>query len=288
MIRPARAGLATALSLALLLIGAAGCTRTDSSTGRSAAGSCAKDTLRLVTHGRLTIGTDSPASEPWYKNDDPADGQGYEAAVAYAVAEDLGFRRDEVKWTKVAFNDSYKPGPKKFDFDINQISITADRAKSVTFSDGYYTVNQAVVALDDSPIANLSTIAELRNAKLGAQVGTTGLTFIDQVVRPRSRPVTFSDTDHAKQAMTAHHVDGIVTNLPTAFYLTSAVIENSRIVGQFEPQGGSTEQFGLLFEKNNPLVGCVNQALTELRSTGELQRLEDTWLAESAGAPRLG
>jgi polar amino acid transport system substrate-binding protein len=285
MIRPARARLAAALALLML---AAGCARTDSSTSMSAAGNCAKDRLRLITQGQLTIGTDSPAYEPWYKNDDPADGQGYEAAVAYAVAEDLGFRRDEVKWTKVAFNDSYKPGRKKFDFDVNQISITADRAKSVTFSDGYYTVNQAVVALNNSPIANLSTIADLRNARLGTQVGTTALTFIDQVVKPRVRPVTFIDTDHAKQAMANGQVDGIVTDLPTAFYLTSAEIENSRIVGQFEPQGGSTEQFGLLFEKNNPLVNCVNQALTELRSTGELQRLEDTWLAESAGAPRLG
>ena len=286
MIRPSRAGIASAL--AALLLGVTGCATMDNAAQESAAGSCAKDKLRLVTAGQLTIGTDKPAYEPWFKNDDPAGGQGFEAAVAYAVAEDLGFRRDEVKWTVVAFNDSYKPGRKKFDFDINQISITPERARSVTFSDGYYTVNQAVVALNNSTIANVSTIADLRNAKLGTQVGTTAVTFIDKVVKPRTRPVTYTDTDQAKQAMTAGQVDGIVTDLPTAFYLTSAEIENSRIVGQFEPQGGSTEQFGLLFEKNNPLVGCVNQALTELRNTGELQRLEDTWLAESAGAPRLG
>ncbi len=284
--RSSRAGLAA--TLALLLIGAAGCAAMDNAADSAAAGSCAKDKLRLVTGGQLTIGTDKPAYEPWYKNDDPAGGQGFEAAVAYAVAEDLGFRRDEVKWTVVAFNDSYKPGRKKFDFDINQISITPERARDVTFSDGYYTVNQAVVALNTSPIANLSSIADLRSAKLGTQVGTTAVTFINRVVRPTVRPVTYADTDQAKKAMAAGQVDGIVTDLPTAFYLTSAEIENSRIVGQFEPQGGSTEQFGLLFEKNNPLVNCVNQALTELRSTGELQRLEDTWLAESAGAPRLG
>jgi polar amino acid transport system substrate-binding protein len=284
MIRLSRAGLASAL--VILLAGTAGCAMTDAGAD-SAAGNCAKDKLRLVSPGQLTIGTDKPAYEPWFKNDDPSGGQGFEAAVAYAVAEDLGFSRDEVKWTVVAFNDSYKPGRKKFDFDINQISITAERARAVTFSDGYYTVNQAVVALNTSPIARASTIAALRNAKLGTQVGTTSLTFIDTVVRPRIRPVTFTDTDQAKVAMAAGQVDGIVTDLPTAFYLTSAEIDNSRIVGQFEPQGGSTEQFGLLLEKNNPLVGCVNQALTELRSTGDLQRLEDTWLAESAGAPRL-
>jgi len=271
----------------MLLIGAAGCGTTGSIGNDAAGASCAKDRLRLINSGQLTIATDKPAYAPWYKNDDPAGGQGFEAAVAYAIAEDLGFRRDEVKWTVVHFNDSYTPGRKKFDFDINQISITAERAKNVTFSDGYYTVNQAVVALNGSPIAKDATIADLRQARLGSQVGTTSLSFINQVVRPAVKPVVFADTDRAKQAMAAGRVDGIVTDLPTAFYLTAAEIEDSRIVGQFEPQGGSTEQFGLLFEKNNPLVRCVNQALTELRNTGQLQRLEDTWLAESAGAPRL-
>jgi polar amino acid transport system substrate-binding protein len=283
--QPVRACVATALTL--LLLGAAGCGSTGSTASDAAAATCAKERLRLLSPGQLTIGTDKPAYEPWYKDDDPADGQGFEAAVAYAIAEDLGFRRDEVKWTVVHFNDSYTPGHKKFDFDVNQISITADRARNVTFSDGYYTVNQAVVALNDSPIANMATISDLRHARLGSQVGTTSLSFINQVVKPAAKPAVFPDTDTAKRAMAAHQVDGIVTDLPTAFYLTAAEIENSRIVGQFEPQGGSTEQFGLLFEKNNPLVGCVNQALTELRNTGQLQRLEDTWLAESAGAPRL-
>jgi len=281
--RPAHARLAAALTL--LLIGATGCATSGATDDAPA--TCAKERLRLFTPGMLTIGTDSPAYEPWYKDKDPSNGQGFEAAVAYAVAEDLGFSRDEVTWTTVKFNDSYRPGRKKFDFDINQISITADRARNVTFSDGYYTVNQAVVALKNSPIARVSTVAQLRHATLGAQVGTTSLSFIDEVVRPTTRPMIYEDTDKAKQAMAAGEVNGIVTDLPTAFYLTAAEIKNSRIVGQFEPQGGSTEQFGLLFEKGNPLVNCVNQALTELRNTGQLQRLEDTWLAESAGAPRL-
>jgi polar amino acid transport system substrate-binding protein len=276
-----------AAALTLLLIGAAGCGTADPS-GNEAEASCAKERLRLFSPGQLTIGTDKPAYEPWFKNDDPAGGQGFEAAVAYAIAEDLGFRRDEVKWTVVHFNDSYAPGRKTFDFDINQISITAERARNVAFSDGYYTVNQAVVALEGSRIATVRTIADLRQARLGSQVGTTSLSFINQVVKPLAKPVVFQDTDGAKRAMAARQVDGIVTDLPTAFYLTAAEIEDSKIVGQFEPQGGSTEQFGLLFEKNNPLVRCVNQALVELRNTGQLQRLEDTWLAESAGAPRFG
>jgi len=286
MLRPRRASLAA--TMAALLMAAAGCASTSQADNLDASGACAKDQLRLVTHGVLTIATDSPAYEPWYRNDDPADGQGYEAAVAYAIAADLGFRRDEVKWVKQAFNDSYKPGRKKFDFDINQISITPDRAKNVTFSDGYYTVNQAVVALKSSQIANVTTIGQLRQSRLGTQVGTTSLTFIKDVVKPLIAPIVYSTTDEAKRAMAAGQLDGIVTDLPSAFYLTAVEIDNSKIVGQFEPQGGSLEQFGLLFEKGNPLVGCVNQALTELRSTGELQRLDDTWLADSAGAPRLG
>jgi polar amino acid transport system substrate-binding protein len=285
MRRPGRASLAAILAASVL--GAAGCGTSSQAADLDASGACAKDQLHLFNHGVLTIATDSPAYDPWYRNDDPADGQGYESAVAYAIAADLGFRRDEVKWTKEGFNDSYQPGRKKFDFDINQISITPDRAKNVTFSDGYYTVNQAVVALNSSPIASSTKLGQLRQARLGTQVDTTSLDFIKQYIKPAITPALFNSTDQSKQALAAGTVDGIVTDLPTAFFLTAAEIENSRIVGQFEPQGGSVEQFGLLFEKNNPLVGCVNEALTELRNTGELQRLEDTWLAESAGAPRL-
>jgi polar amino acid transport system substrate-binding protein len=285
MRRLGRASLAA--PLAALLLGAAGCATTSQADSLDASGACAKDQLHLFSHGVLTIATDKPAYDPWYRNDDPTDGQGYESAVAYAVAADLGFRRDEVHWTKEVFNDSYKPGHKNYDFDINQISITPERAKDVTFSDGYYTVNQAVLALNSSPVATATTLTQLRQSRLGTQVDTTSLDFIKQYIKPAIAPATFNSTNQAKQALAAGQVDAIVTDLPTAFYLTAAEIDNSRIVGQFEPQGGSVEQFGLLFEKNNPLVGCVNEALTELRNTGELQRLEDTWLAESAGAPRI-
>lgn len=216
------------------------------------------------------------------ENGDPTSGQGFESAVAYAVAEGLGFTKDQVKWEVVPFNSSYAPGDKNFDFDINQISITPDRQKVVDFSDGYYTVNQAVVALADSPIAGATTIAELQKANLGAQVGTTSAKFIDEIVMPENQAQIFNDTNDAKSAMQAGQIDGLVVDLPTAYYITAVEIENSKIVGQFAAQEGG-EQFGMLFAKGNPLVTCVNKVLAELKSSGELQAIQDQWLAgESA------
>ena len=242
---------------------------------------CAKENLTLFTPGTLTIGTDSPAYPPYFVDDDPTNGEGFESAVAYAVADTLGFTPEEVTWTVVPFNKSYAPGDKEFDFDINQISITPKRQKAVDFSDGYYTVNQAVVALNDSPIAGATTLAELQAAKLGAQVGTTSLDFITETVQPAQDPYVYNDTNDAKSALQNGQIDGIVVDLPTAYYITAVEIENSKIVGQFQAQEGG-EQFGLLFAKGNPLVGCVNEALTLLRDSGELQAIQDTWLAGDA------
>ena len=249
----------------------------------AAADVCAKENLTLVTDGTLTIGTDSPAYPPYFVDDDPTNGQGFESAVAYAVAEGLGFGADEVVWTVVPFNSSYAPGDKNFDFDINQISITPERAEAVDFSDGYYTVNQAVVALNDSPAANATTLAELQGAKLGAQVGTTSLQFITDYVQPAAEPFVYNDTNDAKSALQNGQIDAIVVDLPTAYYITAVEIEDSKIVGQFPAQDGG-EQFGLLFQKGNPLVGCVNQVLADLSASGELQAIQDEWLA-GASAP---
>ena len=242
---------------------------------------CSKENLTLVTPGTLTIGTDSPAYPPYFVDDDPTNGQGFESAVAYAVAEGLGFAPNEVAWTVVPFNKSYAPGAKDFDFDINQISITPKRQKAVDFSNGYYTVNQAVVALKDSPIANATTLAELQGAKLGAQVGTTSLDFITDVVQPAEQPFVFNDTNDAKQQLNNGVIDGIVVDLPTAYYITAVEIEDSKIVGQFPAIEGG-EEFGLLFQKGNPLVQCVNLVIDELKSTGELQAIQDEWLAGDA------
>jgi polar amino acid transport system substrate-binding protein len=258
-------------------------TATESASESAATDECAFENLTTLTPGVLTIGTDTPAYPPYFSDDDPTNGEGFESAVAYAVADKLGFMPADVVWEVVPFNTSYAPGDKNFDFDINQISITPERAEVVDFSDGYYTVNQAVVAFNDSPIAGATTIAELKEAKLGAQVGTTSLDFVTEIVQPTNEPYVFNDTNDAKSALSNGQIDGIVVDLPTAYYVTAVEFENSKIVGQFAAQEGG-EQFGLLFQKGNPLVTCVNKALTELKDSGELQTIQDTWLA-GATAP---
>jgi polar amino acid transport system substrate-binding protein len=258
-------------------------TSTESASESAATDECAFENLTTLTPGVLTIGTDTPAYPPYFSDDDPTNGEGFESAVAYAVADKLGFMPADVVWEVVPFNTSYAPGDKNFDFDINQISITPERAEVVDFSDGYYTVNQAVVAFNDSPIAGATTIAELKEAKLGAQVGTTSLDFVTEIVQPTNEPYVFNDTNDAKSALSNGQIDGIVVDLPTAYYVTAVEFENSKIVGQFAAQEGG-EQFGLLFQKGNPLVTCVNKALTELKDSGELQTIQDTWLA-GATAP---
>ncbi len=239
---------------------------------------CARDNLTVLTPGTLTIGTDTPAYEPYFVDDDPSNGKGFESAVAYAVADKLGFAPNEVTWVTVPFNKSYAPGAKDFDFDINQISITPKRQKAVDFSDGYYTVNQAVVALKSSPVAGATTLAELQGARLGAQVGTTSLDFINDVVQPAEKPYVYNDTNDAKSALNNRQIDAIVVDLPTAYYITAVEIPKAKIVGQFQPQADG-EQFGLLFAKGNPLVTCVNKAIDALRASGELQAIQDQWLA---------
>ena len=238
---------------------------------------CSPETLQTLTPGTLTIGTDSPAYPPYFEDDDPSNGKGFESAVAYAVAEELGFTTEQVTWVTVPFNKSYAPGDKDFDFDINQISITPKRQKAVDFSDGYYTVNQAVVALEDSPIANATTLTELQGAKLGAQVGTTSLDFITEEIQPTQQPMVYNDTNDAKSALENGQIDGVVVDLPTAYYVTAVEFDNAKIVGQFPAQDGG-EEFGLLMAKGSPLVTCVNQAITALQDSGELQQIQDEWL----------
>jgi polar amino acid transport system substrate-binding protein len=265
---------------ALVLAGCASeadTTATDTTPTPTASQDCSPESLQTLTPGSLTIGTDTPAYPPYFEDDDPSNGKGFESAVAYAVADELGFGNDQVTWVTVPFNKSYAPGDKDFDFDINQISITPKRAKAVDFSDGYYTVNQAVVALEDSPIANATTLTELREAKLGAQVGTTSLDFITEDIQPTQEPLVYNDTNDAKSALEAGQIDGIVVDLPTAYYVTAAEFDNAKIVGQFPAQDGG-EEFGLLMAKGSPLVTCVNQALTSLKDSGELQNIQDQWL----------
>ena len=248
---------------------------------------CAPDSLPTKKAGTLTIGTDSPAFGPWFKDNDPSNGEGFESAVAYAVAEELGFSEDQVEWVKVPFNNSYAPGPKNFDFDINQISITPEREEAVDFSQGYYTAAQALVALKDSPAAAATSIEDLRDYNLSAQTGTTSLTVLREVIQPDKTINPFEDTNQAKQALNNGQIDGFLADLPTAFFITAVEIPKATIVGQFQPEGGEPEEFGLLFEKGSDLVPCVDQALTSLKDSGELAEIEEQWLSNVVDVPVL-
>ncbi|MFB9835731.1 ABC transporter substrate-binding protein [Actinoallomurus acaciae] len=257
------------------------------STSATSAAACTKDKLKLTRPGTLTIATDKPAFEPWFKNDDPAGGQGFESAVAYAVANRLGFAKNEVKWTTESFDSSYAPGPKKFDFDINQISITPERQKAVTFSDGYYDVAQAVVTADGSRYAGATSVGELKSARIAVQVGTTALQAVRRQIQPTTQPRVFNNQIDAINALKNKQVDALVLDLPTAFYVTAAQVKKSKIVGQLPRSADGTEQFGLLLQRGNPLVGCLNVALGQLKSSGELARIQNQWLTASAGAAIL-
>ena len=248
-------------------------------------GDCAKENLTLVKDGVLTVGTDSPAFPPWFQDDDPTNGEGFESAVAYAVAEELGFAEDEVEWTVVPFNNAFAPGEKDFDFDINQISITEERAEAVDFSDGYYDVNQAIVGFEDSAAAGAETLEDLKALKLGAQVGTTSLEFIEEAIDPESDPFVYNDNNAAKAALDAQQVDAIVLDLPTAFFVSAVEIEGTAVIGQFPSTGDDPEQFGMVFEKGNVLRDCVNEALGRLEESGTLEEIEAEWLSEVVDAP---
>jgi len=277
--------------LALSVAGLAACAPAEDepeTSGQTAsAEECAVEDLPLHEEGVLTVATDKPAYEPWFVDNDPTNGKGYESAVAYAVAEEMGFSEDQVKWVTVGFNSSYKPGEKDFDFDINQISITPEREEVVDFSDGYYQAAQAVITLEDSPVADVTTIEELAGYRLGAQTGTTSLTAIRDVIQPEQDPLVFEDTNAAKQAMQNGQVDAILADLPTAFYISAVEIPNSTLVGQFQPETGEQEEFGLLFEQGNELLPCVNGALERLKEDGTLAELEEKWLSDVVSVPEL-
>lgn len=259
-----------------------------SSSSASAAGStCVKGKLATRTSGKLTIATDEPAYEPWFKDDKPANGEGFESAVAYAVAKQLGYDKNAVVWQSVPFNKAFAPGVKTFDFDINQVSISAERKKAVDFSSGYYDVRQAVIALKGSKAAKATSIADLKGLKLGAQVGTTSLNYISDVVKPSQEAAAYSKNDQAISALKNGQVDAIVTDLPTAFYVTAAQVTNAKIVGQFENQSGMPEQFGLVLDKGSDLTSCVSSAVDTLREDGTLAKLEKQWLSDAVDAPVL-
>jgi polar amino acid transport system substrate-binding protein len=283
---------AAAAATVALLATAVGCApqpedkASDAPSG-SASQSCAKGKLATKTSGKLAIATDEPAYEPWFEDDKPANGKGFESAVAYAVAGRLGYGKSAVVWQRVPFNKAFAPGEKTFDFDINQVSISAERKKAVDFSSGYYDVRQAVIALKDGKAARATSIADLKGLKLGAQVGTTSLDYISDVVKPSQQAAAYSKNDEAVSALRNGQVDAIVTDLPTAFYVTSAQVTDAKVVGQFENQGGAPEQFGLVLDKGSGLTPCVTAAVDALRKDGTLAKLEKQWLSDAVDAPVL-
>jgi polar amino acid transport system substrate-binding protein len=258
-----------------------------SSGGESSAAAdpCAVDNLPVLHPGQLTIATNEPAYPPWFKGGDPSNGKGFEGAVAYAVAHQLGFTDDQVTWVVEPFGKSFAPGDKDFDFDINQISILPSREKAVDFSEGYFEVTQGVVALTSSGL-QLGSLDELRKARLGAEQGTTSL-LAAEAINPSTQVAVFPDTNAAKQALQNGQIDAVIADLDTALYISAVEIPGSEVVGQFATTGGEPEQFGLLFEKGSPLVDCVNKALDVLHSNGTLKRFEARWLAKSADIPVL-
>jgi polar amino acid transport system substrate-binding protein len=268
--------------------GSAGASSTGVSPASStaAAAACSPATLKTHSAGTLTVATDSPAYEPWFSDDKPANGKGYESAVAFAVAKQLGFAADKVKWVKAPFNSVIAPTAKNYDFDINEVSITAQRAKVVDFSTGYYDVAQAVIALKKDKYSKATTIAGLHGAKLGAQKGTTSFDAINDVLKTGKAPGEYPTNDLAVQALKNGQIDGLVVDLPTGLYITSAELDNSTIVGQLAVTG-TPEQFGLVLSKNNPITSCVSKAVDALRADGTLAKLQQTWLTTSAGAPEL-
>jgi polar amino acid transport system substrate-binding protein len=277
------------LIAAVLALAVTACGSSSSSppaaTATAVADACAKDQLALKTPGTLTVGTDKPAYPPYFSDDKPENGKGFESAVAYAIADRLGFSADQVKWTVVPFNSSYAPGPKRFDFDVNQISITPPRTKRVDFSSPYYTAPQAVVALKKSSAAKAKSLSELAGAKLGVQVGTTSLDAVAATIKPSGQPQVFNDSNDTVRGLKDGRVDAIVVDLPTAFYLTAAQVPSATIVGQFDAPGG--DSWGALLEKDSKLTGCVSKAVDALKASGELQKITDRWMGGQAGAPKL-
>ncbi|MFM7879284.1 MAG: ABC transporter substrate-binding protein [Acidimicrobiaceae bacterium] len=239
-----------------------------------------------IESGKLTIATGTPAFEPWVVGDAPESGEGFEAAIAYAVAGELGYTNENVVWVRTGFDEAIQPGAKNFDFNLQQYSITEERKATVSFSDPYYSTNQAVVGFADSPVASATRVSELKELKFGAQSGTTSLDFINNVIKPTNEPFVYDDNAGAKAALEAKQIDAIVVDLPTAFYISAVEIEGSKVIGQFPLSDAVTaDNFGLLFDKDNKLVDCVNTALGALKESGKLAEIEKTWLADKTNAP---
>lgn len=277
-----------------------GASASEAAPSESAASACSPENLDTATAGRLTIGTDNPAfppywdppaedeeaTEPWELGD-PYNKRGFEGAVAWAVAEELGYGEDEVDFIAVPFDNSYAPGEKEFDFYLAQVSYTDERATQVDMSDGYYYSNQSLVANADTPITEATSIADVAEYRLGVQVGTTALTYVEEQIQPSQDVMVYNSNDAAIAALNAGQVDGIVVDLPTAFFITAVQMDNGTVVGQFPAVGDEQEYFSLVLELDSPLTDCVNEAIAALDESGDLEAITTEWMSENAGAPVL-
>ena len=275
------------IASALLAVGLTSCAvhRTESASPAKDSTTCAPSSLSTLTPGTLTIATGQPAYEPWVLNDKPEAGEGFEAAVAYAVAKQLGYENSAVKWVRTTFDSAITPGPKTFDFNIQQYSITDERKKVVDFSSAYYFSNQAIVSSKGSKIAGVTTLAGLKGAKLGAAVGSTSLDTVEKQLG--LKPQVFNDNAAAVAALKNGQIDGLVVDLPTAFYLSAVEVTNGIIVGQIENRDVNDQGAGLLLAKDSPLTSCVTKAVDAITASGELKAIQDKWLTVGAGAPVL-
>ena len=286
-----RSRLLSLLFLIAALGVAAGCGDDDdagdeeTTTAAVTAEDCQADQLETLDPGTLTVATDSPAFPPYFEDDDPTNGEGFESAVAYAIAGELGFSENQVEWVVEPFNSSFAPGPKDFDFDVNQISISPKRAEAVDFSSPYYTASQAVVALKGSDAASATSLADLADVQFGVQIGTTSLEAVEASIQPSVEPQVFDTSNDVVTALKQEQVDAIVVDVPTAFFLTAVQVPEGTIVGQFSAPGG--DEWGALLEKDSPLTDCVSFAIDSLSESGELAEIERTWISEKANAPVL-
>jgi polar amino acid transport system substrate-binding protein len=249
------------------------------------ASACTPAKMETTSAGTLTVATDKPAYPPYFENDDPTNGEGFESAVAYAIGKQLGYSKEDVKWTVEPFDSSYAPGEKNFDFDVNEISITPVREKAVDFSAPYYQANQAVVALKSSEAAKAKSLADLKDTKLGVQISTTSLSAVEEEIEPSSKPEVFNGSGDVVTALKNGQVEAVVVDLPTALYLTAAQVEEATVVGQFGKASG--EEWGALLAKESPLTDCISGAIEALEESGELEKITKRWMSQAAEAPEL-
>lgn len=279
-----RSASVVAVSVTAVLV-LASCAQEESDPGATPTGGDACAEVTTVKDGTLTVATSDPAFPPYVIGNKPTNGKGFESAVAYAVAEEMGFTEEQVEWTFAGFSQLFAPGEKDFDFAINQISITPKREAAVTFSDPYYEASNGVLVLKDSEFADVTSLAELQDAKIGVQIGTTALEEVETQISPTQGVDVFDDTTGSTQALANGQIDAIVTDLPTTLYLAAVEVPGT-VVGQL-PAAAAADSWGLALQKDNALVGCVNQAVDGITQSGDLLDITNQWMTEYSDAPVL-